>query len=337
MARFSYHGTTKDGSGAVIESATIAVFLADGTTAANIYPAESGGSAVNSITSDSTNGTFVFFVDTGDYANTQEFKVQISKTNYITQTYDDVKIFPGAASEVSIDSASGKFVDDLFDGGYDVPVKPSKIFGGVTNTNGHDIPDVADDTLSLLAATQTLSAKTLVTPTIASFTNATHNHSNAAGGGLITKEGYINLQHQESSGTAGGTLTATTWTKRTVNTEVADTNSDASVASSVITLAAGTYRCSITAETVQVGLHQLRLRNTTDGSTALAGLIGRAIITAAATTYPASLRGRFTIAASKAFEIQHYVNATKATDGMGAALSSGEGEVYLVAEFWKEV
>lgn len=34
--------------------------------------------------------------------------------------------------------------------------------------------------------TQTLSGKTLTTPTIASFTNATHNHTNAAGGGTLT-------------------------------------------------------------------------------------------------------------------------------------------------------
>lgn len=33
---------------------------------------------------------------------------------------------------------------------------------------------------------QTLESKTLVTPTIASFTNATHNHTNAAGGGTLT-------------------------------------------------------------------------------------------------------------------------------------------------------
>ena len=35
-------------------------------------------------------------------------------------------------------------------------------------------------------ATQTLTNKTLTTPTIASFTNATHNHTNAAGGGTLT-------------------------------------------------------------------------------------------------------------------------------------------------------
>ncbi len=35
-------------------------------------------------------------------------------------------------------------------------------------------------------STDTLTSKTLTTPTIASFTNATHNHTNAAGGGQLT-------------------------------------------------------------------------------------------------------------------------------------------------------
>lgn len=42
-----------------------------------------------------------------------------------------------------------------------------------------------DGTLATVAGTETFTNKTLTTPTIASFTNATHNHSNAAGGGTI--------------------------------------------------------------------------------------------------------------------------------------------------------
>jgi len=41
------------------------------------------------------------------------------------------------------------------------------------------------DTAVGKTATQTLSGKTLTTPTIASFVNATHNHQNAAGGGSL--------------------------------------------------------------------------------------------------------------------------------------------------------
>jgi hypothetical protein len=42
--------------------------------------------------------------------------------------------------------------------------------------------------------TQTLTNKTLTTPTIASFTNATHNHSNAAGGGTLTSAALSDFQ-----------------------------------------------------------------------------------------------------------------------------------------------
>jgi len=49
-------------------------------------------------------------------------------------------------------------------------------------------PDTAgaNDTICLIGATQTLVGKTLTTPTIGSFVNATHTHANAAGGGTIS-------------------------------------------------------------------------------------------------------------------------------------------------------
>lgn len=53
-----------------------------------------------------------------------------------------------------------------------------------TDGNSFAFPS-GSDTVVTLGATQTLAAKTLTTPTIASFTNATHNHQNAAGGGSL--------------------------------------------------------------------------------------------------------------------------------------------------------
>uniref|UniRef100_A0A6M3XW23 Uncharacterized protein n=3 Tax=viral metagenome TaxID=1070528 RepID=A0A6M3XW23_9ZZZZ len=49
------------------------------------------------------------------------------------------------------------------------------------------LPNVgADDTLVSVTATQTLTNKTLTTPTIANFTNATHDHSTTAQGGTLS-------------------------------------------------------------------------------------------------------------------------------------------------------
>lgn len=53
-----------------------------------------------------------------------------------------------------------------------------------TTTRTITIPDTTD-TLIGRATTDTLTNKTLTTPTIGSFTNATHTHTNAAGGGQL--------------------------------------------------------------------------------------------------------------------------------------------------------
>lgn len=57
--------------------------------------------------------------------------------------------------------------------------------GGTIATGGYTLTVPATGTAVLLDATQTLTNKTLTTPTIASFANATHNHTNAAGGGQL--------------------------------------------------------------------------------------------------------------------------------------------------------
>jgi hypothetical protein len=84
--------------------------------------------------------------------------------------------------------------------------------GTPTANRTHTIPDVADDTFAMLNATQTLAAKTLTTPTIASFTNATHNHQDAAGGGTLS---HNSATDNPSSGTHGvtGSVVGTTDTQ----------------------------------------------------------------------------------------------------------------------------
>lgn len=91
----------------------------------------------------------------------------------------------------------------------------SRVSAGVIAVEG-----VTVDTIS---AANTLSNKTLTTPTIASFTNATHNHSNAAGGGTITHANLTSLsaddhtQYGLLAGRSGGqTYTGGTGTTDTL-------------------------------------------------------------------------------------------------------------------------
>lgn len=96
--RYPYHGTTTDQNGAVIQSCTVTVYLAGTTTLATVYAASTGAAATGSvITSNSTTGAFVFWVDTGDYGSSQLFKIILSKTNFTSVTYDNLVIYPHLA------------------------------------------------------------------------------------------------------------------------------------------------------------------------------------------------------------------------------------------------
>lgn len=144
---------------------------------------------------------------------------------------------------------------------------------------------------------------------------------------------YIRLHDSKATTVAGGTFTQDAWQKRTI-TEDQDTGNFVSVASSVITLEAGTYDCLIKCIGYDVNQHQARLRNTADTATTL---VGTSEYCAGTDNISNSsvIQGRFTIAAQKTFEIQHRCALTKTTNGFGVANSFGENEIYTVAEFWK--
>jgi len=91
--RYIKQGIARNGVGTIVPDATISVYLAGTTTAASIYAASSGGTAVNSVTS-GDDGGFTFYVSRTDYEWDQLFKVVISKTGHDPSTWDYVSIFP---------------------------------------------------------------------------------------------------------------------------------------------------------------------------------------------------------------------------------------------------
>ena len=130
----------------------------------------------------------------------------------------------------------------------------------------------------------------------------------------------IVLEDQKSSGTDGGTATSGSWQTRDLNTEVTDVNSNCSLSSNQFTLDAGTYDIVWRAPAgIAVNRHQSRLQNISDGSTELTGSTARCLD--GGTQTDSVGRGRFTIASSKTFEIQHQNESTVATSGFGEAAS----------------
>ncbi len=153
--------------------------------------------------------------------------------------------------------------------------------------------------------------------------------------GTTTNQVVI-VQDQKTSGTAGGTSAATTWTTHTLNTKVADTGGNCSLLSNQVTLPAGTYRVTGWAQGTQNSGFKIRLRNVTGSTTLVVGGNAYANASAQYAVTTAIIDGRFTVAASQALELQYYAAGGVATVGLGAAVTSGEVEIYASLTFEKE-
>lgn len=162
-------------------------------------------------------------------------------------------------------------------------------------------------------------------------------YTSAGGGAFILLGGghkYVKLVDSKAATTDGGSSTASVWQKRTV-TEDTDTGNNVTVTSSVIVLSAGTYECRISAPAYRSAGHAIRLRNTTGSVTVLIGTSEYNVTTDAAQNR-SEIVGRFSIAAAQNLEIQHYMEASKSTDGLGKTNADAvEPSIYTVAEFWK--
>ena len=137
----------------------------------------------------------------------------------------------------------------------------------------------------------------------------------------------------QASNTNGGTATTGSWFKRTLNTTVTNGITGCSIASSVITLAAGTYYVLALIPNFRVGGCQGRLQNTTDATTTIFGQNSFGNTTDGWGT--STINAYFTIAGTKNFELQNQVVNTFATYGCGIANNFGNSEIYTTIQITK--
>jgi hypothetical protein len=128
----------------------------------------------------------------------------------------------------------------------------------------------------------------------------------------------------QASGTNGGSSTAGSFIKRTLNTTLTNSITGCTLTASVISLPAGTYEITANSITTNGAQTQIKLRNTTDSTDTIFGT--NEYQTNGTATNP--LTGSFTIAGTKNFEIQYRVLTSKATDGLGVDGTFGTSNCY---------
>jgi hypothetical protein len=116
--RYPYSGTTRNQEGATVFEATVSVFLTGTSTPASIYTASSGGTAVNSVTSSSTDGTFLFYVDSTDYVGIPLLDLTVSKTVSATASYNSVtvaKVQPNIGFVLDIHTLTANYAPTIYE------------------------------------------------------------------------------------------------------------------------------------------------------------------------------------------------------------------------------
>ena len=148
---------------------------------------------------------------------------------------------------------------------------------------------------------------------------------------------YAIIADQKSQGTDGGASTGGTWHIRDLNTELADPDGIVSISSNQFTLQAGSYFIEARAPSYQPTRHRLKLYQTSGSAADVAfgtnEFMSYGSGTAVQTT--AFLSCRITISTATTYEIRHYIQNSKAGNGLGVAVSQG-AELYCLVKIFKE-
>ena len=196
---------------------------------------------------------------------------------------------------------------------------------GVPSDNTVTTAKLADSSVSLakLTATGTKDATT--------FLRGDNTFASAQG---KFESQLLHVRDEKSAGTQGGSSSATTDNVRVINTVVTNEITDASLGSNRITLPSGTYYIDAEAHAFKSDINRLILYNHSDSSIVILGTAIYADFNYSSVGH-SFLTGRFTISASKNFEIRHYTGRAIATNGFGVSAGDSRTEVYFDAKIWK--
>ena len=174
--------------------------------------------------------------------------------------------------------------------------------------------------------------------TAATFHGSGANLTGLPASGLFSS--YAIIADQKSQGTDGGASTAGTWHTRDLNTELSDPDGIVSISSNQFTLQAGNYFIEARAPSYQPSRHRLKLYQTSGtpadvafGTNEFMSYGSGTAANAVQTT--AFLSCRITISTATTYEIRHYIQAAKAGNGLGVAVSQGV-ELYCLVKIFKE-
>ena len=157
----------------------------------------------------------------------------------------------------------------------------------------------------------------------------------AAKVGTKTFTSYAIICDEKAAGTNGGDFSASTWTTRDLNTEIADPDSIVSISSNQFTLGAGSYLIEAVATAKECNRHIARIYNATTTTVVAYGMSAHAS-SGGSVTDTATVTARVTITGDTAFEIQHWCQSSRTSYGLGLANDASVVNKYTTVKIFKE-
>ena len=145
---------------------------------------------------------------------------------------------------------------------------------------------------------------------------------------------YAVIEDLKTQGTEGGAFSSGAWRTRDLNTEVTDPDGIVSISSNQFTLAAGNYLIKWYATAKDVNSHKSALYDITGTAYIDYGSSEDTQDTITVTNKSIGST-RVTPSGSNVYEIRHWCETTKASDGFGKATNFGV-ESYCLVEIYKE-
>jgi len=150
---------------------------------------------------------------------------------------------------------------------------------------------------------------------------------------------YALICDSKGNNTDGGTFTSGAWRTRDLNQEISDEDNIVSISSNQFTLAAGTYLIKWKCPAMKVAHHVTKLILITGSVSSFTEKAGSSSYAGTGSVVQNESFGlaRVTLTGSGAFEIQHYGETTKSTDGFGQPANGYASEsIYTTVEIYKE-
>jgi len=189
--------------------------------------------------------------------------------------------------------------------------------------------DITDGVIS----TAKLADSSVTSAKITDGTIASGDLASGVGQGAY-ESALLHIQDEKSSGTEGGTFSSGYQT-RVLNTVVTNEITGASLSSNQITLPSGTYIVDAIAPAKVVNEHNVAWYNVTDSSYTLIGMSAFSVSGGGYAQTTSTVFGKFTISAEKIFELRHYAQTARSTDGFGNATADSQAERYAEVKIWK--